>query len=318
MSLLPLAFAHACGKGGGSRGSCAVCIACFEAVELNLRRQLQIARLHWAALCAGTPQVTLAVMDPRLRSAGLRGDLAALNRALDEGADPNLADADGYNPLIFAVINNHTGCVARLIEAGARPNCQTNTSRTPLNSAASTGNAAIIRMLLAAGAQVNPVPGDEEIRELPPLYWAIDGSHAPAVRELLEAGADPNYEIMPGHPTVCITPLVRAVSYSQVVQRRPIAQLLLRAGASIHESIIDKNVDEMITPERAEQLLWLQAVHAGGGFPAYARGHRSMFAALFSRGNRLPADVIPKIVEYWAHLGYYQYRVPGTGSKSNV
>ena len=184
-------------------------------------------------------------MDPHLRTAALKGDLAALSRWLDNGADPNLEDSDGYTPLIFAVTNNHAGCVERLIEAGARPNCRTNTSRTPLNSAASIGNAAIIRMLLAAGAQVNPVPGDEEIRELPPLYWAIDGSHAPAVRELLEAGADPNYEIMPDPP---ITPLVRAVSYSQVVQRRPIAQLLLRAGASIHESIIDKNVDEMITP----------------------------------------------------------------------
>ena len=256
-------------------------------------------------------------MDPHLRTAAIKGDLAALSRWLDNGADPNLEDSDGYTPLIFAVTNNHAGCVERLIEAGARPNCRTNTSRTPLNSAASTGNAAIIRMLLAAGAQVNPVPGDEEIRELPPLYWAIDGSHAPAVRELLEAGADPNYEIM-RHP-ITITPLVRAVSYSQVVQRRPIAQLLLRAGASIHESIIDQNVDEMISPAAAEQILWLQAVHAAGGFPAYARGHRSMFAALFSRGNRLPADVIPKIVEYWAHLGYYQYRVPGTGSKkSNV
>ena len=38
-----------------------------------------------------------------------------------------------------------------------------------------------------------------------------------------------------------------------------------------------------------------------------------MFAALFSRGNRLPADIIPKIVEYWAHLGYYLYQIPGTG-----
>jgi len=261
-------------------------------------------------------------MDPHLRTAALKGDLAALSRWLDNGADPNLEDSDGYTPLIFAVTNNHAGCVERLIEAGARPNCRTNTSSTPLNSAASIGNAAIIRMLLAAGAQVNPVPGDEEIREHPPLYWAIDGNHAPAVRELLEAGADPNYEIMPGH-TITITPLVRAVSFSHVVQRRPIPQLLLRAGASIHESIIEmfQNVDDIAitSPARAEQIRWLRAVHAGGGFPAYARGHRSMFAALFSRGTRLPADVVPKIVEYWAHLGYYQYRVPGTGSKkSNV
>ena len=39
-----------------------------------------------------------------------------------------------------------------------------------------------------------------------------------------------------------------------------------------------------------------------------------MFAAIFSRGTRLPPDVIPKIVEYWAELGCYEYSVPGTGS----
>ena len=37
--------------------------------------------------------------------------------------------------------------------------------------------------------------------------------------------------------------------------------------------------------------------------------------AIFSRGTRLPADVIPKIVDYWAHLGWYEYSVPGTGSR---
>ena len=41
-------------------------------------------------------------MDPRLRTAALRGDLAALTRALDEGADPCLADEDGYTPLHYA------------------------------------------------------------------------------------------------------------------------------------------------------------------------------------------------------------------------
>ena len=57
-------------------------------------------------------------MDPHLRTAALTGDLAALSRALDNGADPNLSDSDGYNPLIFAVCNNNTDCVAKLIEAG--------------------------------------------------------------------------------------------------------------------------------------------------------------------------------------------------------
>ena len=60
------------------------------------------------------------------------------------------------------------------------------------------------------------------------------------------------------------------ISFSHVVQRRPIPQLLLRAGASIHESIIDKNVDEMITPKSGTAPL-VTSRSRGGGFPAYAR-----------------------------------------------
>ena len=55
---------------------------------------------------------------------------------------------------------------------------------------------------------------------------------------------------------------------------------------------------------------YLDAVHTAGGFPAYARAHRSIFVAIFSRGTRLPTAVLLTIVEYWAHLGWYQYRVP--------
>ena len=70
-----------------------------------------------------------------------------------------------------------------------------------------------------------------------------------------------------------------------------------------------------ISPTERRVIEYVQAVHAAGGFPAYARAHRSMFAAIFSRGTRPPADVIPKIVDYWAHLGWYEYSVPGTGSR---
>ena len=59
------------------------------------------------------------------------------------------------------------------------------------------------------------------------------------------------------------------------------------------------------TEHKKKVIRYLQAVHAAGGFPVYARAHRSRFAAIFSRGTRLPADVIPKIVDYWAHVGWY-------------
>ena len=44
-----------------------------------------------------------------------------------------------------------------------------------------------------------------------------------------------------------------------------------------------------------------------GGIRAYERQHRTTLAHVLNRGTRLPADVIPKIVDYWAHLGWYQY-----------
>ena len=257
-------------------------------------------------------------IDPRLRTPALRGDLAAINRALDEGADPNLADADGYNPLIFACENNHVDCATRLIEAGARLDCHTNQGRTPLNIAARYGHADMIRVLVAGGAQVNFIPQphpNHGINEWSPMQHAWDcimyhGNHA-AMSALLAAGADPNQQReLEGHHNW--SPLVRAVSYAEYTSLTP---SLLRAGASINQPEITFEFQTLNDPERSGSLRpaqrkvleYLQAVHVAGGFPVYARAHRSLFVGILSRGTRLPADVIPKIVDYWAHLGWYKY-----------
>ena len=129
-------------------------------------------------------------MDPRLRPAALSGDLAALNRALDDGADPNAADDDGYNPLIYAACNNRVDCVARLIEAGARIDCHTNALRTPLNIAARYGHADTIRVLLAGGAQIDFAPTNENYGiASSPMHYAINHGHHAAMSALLAAGS---------------------------------------------------------------------------------------------------------------------------------
>ena len=92
-------------------------------------------------------------------------------------------------------------------------------------------------------------------------------------------------------------------------RRCKILPLLLRAGASINEPAIAEKYEDLtnpnISPHYRKAIRYLRAVHAAGGFPAYARAHRSMFAAIFSRGTRLPADVIPKIVDYCFHVGWF-------------
>ena len=68
--------------------------------------------------------------------------------------------------------------------------------------------------------------------------------------------------------------------------------LLVRAGATI-------------TERQADCSCYLRACLDAGGIRAYERLHRTTLANILNRGDRLPADVIPKIVDFWAHVGWY-------------
>ena len=76
------------------------------------------------------------------------------------------------------------------------------------------------------------------------------------------------------------------------LRRNRMVPLLVRAGATINERYADRSD-------------YLKAVLEAGGIRAYERQHRTTLANVLNRGTRLPADVIPKIVDYWAHVGWY-------------
>ena len=76
------------------------------------------------------------------------------------------------------------------------------------------------------------------------------------------------------------------------MRRNRMVPLLVRAGATINEQYADWSD-------------YLKAVLEAGGIRAYERQHRTTLANVLNRGTRLPADVIPKIVDYWAHVGWY-------------
>ena len=258
-------------------------------------------------------------MDPELRAAALRGDLAALCRALNEGKDPRLADEDGDTVLHYAASNGHVRCVELLALNDADVNARNDYYRTPLTMAAASGHVASIRALLAAGANVNEswrlrmmnagVPTGEFMDTPTALHWAVGFGTAEAVEVLLAAGAsaDINAEAQYGPFAAFPTALDQAIKRYEFeaevivrgsprprprVRRNRMVPLLVRAGATIKERYADRSD-------------YLKAVLDAGGVHAYERLHRSTLANILNRGNRLPADVIPKIVDYWAHVGWY-------------
>ena len=51
---------------------------------------------------------------------------------------------------------------------------------------------------------------------------------------------------------------------------------------------------------------YIQKVVEAGGFVPYERAHRASLAAIFvPRFPQLPEEIVPRIVEFWAHTGFY-------------
>ena len=90
-----------------------------------------------------------------LRIAAERGDIRTAMFLIENGANVNIADANGNTPLIFIV--NKTGnleITERLLEKGAAVNTQNRTGETALMYAAWRGQLQIVQLLLAHHADV--------------------------------------------------------------------------------------------------------------------------------------------------------------------
>jgi uncharacterized protein len=188
------------------------------------------------------------------------------------GAKVNLADPDGITPLLMAVMSMHFDTAKLLIESGANVDKWDWWGRSPLYAAVDvntiptggrpdrlstdeTTSLDIIRLLLEHGA--NP---DARLRKFPPyralgpdrggdgvlttdatpLLRAAKGADIPALRLLLEHGANPNQAQVDG-----VTPLMavarvaasRADTRGEYVTQEEaieVARILVAAGADIN------------------------------------------------------------------------------------
>ncbi|GAW24062.1 hypothetical protein ANO14919_136420 [Xylariales sp. No.14919] len=129
-----------------------------------------------------------------LQAVAGEGDLDAVCRLLQAGADPRAAAAPdgGRTALLAAAEGGHLDVVKRLREVGG-PNVQED-----LFAAAGEGRLDMVNYLLEAGADPNADPAPT--RGLTALWAAAEGGHLAVVNRLLEVGADPDVSYELGTP----------------------------------------------------------------------------------------------------------------------
>ena len=196
-------------------------------------------------------------------------------------------------PIHDAVYLGDAEAVRRELAAGVSPDLH-EANVSPLNMAVDLGRIEIIMLLVEAGADV-----DLRVDTFTPLHIACIHGCKARVAALLAAGASAS--ILRETPGL----KQRPVEIMRSGQKH-VLPMLLRAGSPL--PLFDRA--HWMQPARsvynAAAAAYAYTIRAAGGYVPYARAHRKKLAAIFTpKFPQLPEEVVPTIVEFWAHVGHY-------------
>lgn len=190
----------------------------FAAARSGAWREIQ-------QFCNAEPDFSLDIRDKEGYTAvavsAFYGHVYAVEIFLENGADPNLGDADRCTPLHCAAQEGFTETVSTLLRFKADVNIAMKASgRTPLFLASQEGYTKVVELLLNAKART-----DMDNKGCTALFISVQESHNDITQLLLKAKADPDNPSRLGTP-----PLLMAVQKEDL----PCVRMLLESGANVN------------------------------------------------------------------------------------
>jgi ankyrin repeat protein len=162
-----------------------------------------------------------------LHAAAAKGDVAAIERWVRAGADPNSRDASRRTPLMVAVYARHAAAAEALIKAGADVNAFDNARYDVLTIAAVINDMTMLKLALASGANAQAITSPYEGTA---LIAAAHLGHVEAVKALIGAKAPLDHINNLGW-----TALIEAIVLGDGGKRHvEVVKALITAGANLN------------------------------------------------------------------------------------
>ncbi|KAJ7345134.1 hypothetical protein JRQ81_001084 [Phrynocephalus forsythii] len=181
--------------------------------------------LRYLAKCGADINTQASDKASALYEAAKNGHEEIVEFLLSQGADANKTNKDGFLPIHMAAKKGYYEIVKMLLPVTSRTRIK-RSGISPLHLAAENNRDDVLEELIEAGFDVNAILSEErarlyEDRRTSVLYFAVANNNIYATELLLEAGANPNVDV--------INPLL--ISIRQGCLRT--MKLLLNYGANI-------------------------------------------------------------------------------------